>query len=177
MTSRIVMVSLIGTLLTGVVSDAAEPNKRPQLPALPVKTLDGETWSIGKQSGRVSVLHFWSLNCRPCLAVVPRLRCLNGSWKDRRDVALVSLPVDDNLIQVRRHVKQHRMAWTQLVTENGSAVSTLAGPLGVSQMPTPHYWIVEVDGSIAGSTSDLIKASQAAEQLALNAKAKKQTKD
>ena len=164
-------------LLTGAACDAAEAKKRPSLPASIVKTLDGKEWSIAEQNGRVSVLHFWSLNCQPCLAVVPRLRRLNGSWKDRSDVTLVSLPVNDDLIQVRRHVKQHRMAWPQLVTDKGSALPTLLGPLGVKQMPTPHFWVVDVDGSIAGSTTDVVKARKAAEQLALNAKAKNETKD
>lgn len=171
------MVSLIGLLLTGTMSEAAETKKRPSLPATSVQTLDGKTWNVEKQSGRVSVLHFWSLNCRPCLEIVPRLRRLNESWKERSDVALVSLPVDDDLIQVRRHVKRHHMAWTQLVTEKGSALPALTVPLGVRQMPTPNFWIVDVDGSIAGSTTDIVKARKAAEQLALNAKAQKETKD
>ena len=90
----------------------------------------------------------WSLNCRPCLEVVPRLRRLNGSWKERNDVVLVSLPTDEDLIQVRRHVKRHRMSWTHLVTEKGSALSVLAGPLGVQRMPTPYFWIVDGNGEI-----------------------------
>ncbi len=153
-------------LLIGVTTDAADAKKRPSLPNASVKTLDGRTWSIAGQGDRVCVLHFWSLNCRPCLEVVPRLRRLNGSWKERNDVVLVSLPTDEDLIQVRRHVKRHRMSWTHLVTEKGSALSVLAGPLGVQRMPTPYFWIVDGNGEIRGATGNPEEARKVAERLA-----------
>lgn len=162
-----------GTLATGLgllllfigVSHGAAASKRPSLPATTVQTLAGQSWSASTQRGQVMVLHFWSLNCRPCLAVLPRLRRLQGAWKDGGKVSLVSLPVEDDLVAIRRHVKRHRMSWTQLVTEKGSALSVLAGPLGVTQMSTPYFWIVDKKGLIKGATPNPEEARKIAESL------------
>jgi len=143
----------------------AEGAKRPRLPDVEVSTLDGRPWRIGGQRGRVLLLHFWSLNCRPCLALLPRLRRLHGQRKKRDEVALVSLPVEDDLIRIRRHVKQHHMGWTQLVSERGSAVAALAGSLGVKRIATPYFWVVDGEGRVVAATSDPEEAAARAEAL------------
>lgn len=158
---------VISALLAAAAAPGAEAEKRPRLPVVSVRTLQGEAWNISDQRGRVSVLHFWSLNCRPCLAVLPRLRRLYSGWKKRSDVALVGLPTDDDLIQIRRHVERQRMSWTQLVAESGSALPVLAGPLGIKEMPTPFFWIVDPDGKIVATATDPETAKRLAEQLAL----------
>ncbi|MBG86604.1 MAG: hypothetical protein CMO80_06860 [Verrucomicrobiales bacterium] len=152
--------ALIANTTTGAES------KRPSLPNNEVKTLAGKAWRIADQKGKVVVLDFWSLNCRPCLAMVPRTRRLNGDWQERKDIVLLGVPTDDNLIQIRRHVKRNRMNWSQLVGQKGSAMSALAAPLGVKVMPTPNFWIIDPDGGIVASTADAEKARKVAEAVA-----------
>lgn len=155
----------------------AAESQRPALPASKLRTLTGGNWEVTSRRGQIVVLDFWSLNCGPCLAMVPKLRKLQSEWKDRQDVQLIGVPTDDDLLGIRRHVKRHRMNWPHVIDQSGSALAKLAGPLGIDSMPTPNFWIIDAEGRIAGSTTDLTKARKAAEQLALNAKAKKETKD
>lgn len=168
MAPRITLLLLSALLLVtaAAVGADADAGPQPSLPTNEVKTLAGKAWSIATRSERVTVLHFWSLHCRPCLAALPRLRRLHGEWEQGSAIALVGLPVEDELIQIRRHVRRHCMAWPQLIHAEGSALPVLAGPLGVKEMPTPYFWIVDQVGRIVATSSDPETAGRLAEECA-----------
>ena len=166
MVPRISLLLLSVMLLVTAAAVGADTGPQPSLPTNEVKTVTGKAWSISTRSERVTVLHFWSLHCRPCLAALPRLRRLHGRWEQGSGIALVGLPVEDDLIQIRRHVRRHRMTWSQLTHAEGSALPVLAGPLGVKEMPTPYFWIVDPNGRIIATSSDPETAGRLAEECA-----------
>lgn len=49
---------------------------RPSAPALRLTALDGETYDLSAQQGRVVVVNFWSVYCRACKAEMPALDAL-----------------------------------------------------------------------------------------------------
>lgn len=49
---------------------------RPHAPALRLTGLDGKTYDLSAQQGRVVVVNFWSVYCRACKAEMPALDAL-----------------------------------------------------------------------------------------------------
>jgi peroxiredoxin len=64
-------------------------------PGFSLKDLRGNTVSLESMRGKVVVLNFWTKTCGPCLEEMPELAELTKILRDRPDVAVVTVSVDD----------------------------------------------------------------------------------
>jgi thiol-disulfide isomerase/thioredoxin len=152
-----------------VAGAAARPSVvRQQVPDVRLGTLNGGSWQMSQQRGKVVLLDFWAVYCAPCRAMEPRLKALRREWAGRANFVIVGVPVDDDVNRVRRHVERSGMKWPQLVLPNDGAMVALVGPLGIQEMATPTLWVVDDEGRLAGSFHDLEAAVVLAKRL-LNA--------
>ncbi|HZU82798.1 MAG TPA: TlpA disulfide reductase family protein [Polyangiaceae bacterium] len=70
-------------------------------PDFALKDLAGKTVTLESLRGKVVVLNFWSKTCGPCLEEMPDLAELTKVLRDRPDVAVVAVSVDDGPDDVR----------------------------------------------------------------------------
>ena len=63
-------------------------------PDFALQTRDGGTWRLRDHRGKVLVLNFWTVTCRPCIEEMPSLVELSRILEDRDDVELVSISTD-----------------------------------------------------------------------------------
>lgn len=68
--------------------------------SLPTRT--GGTFRLSDHAGKVLVLNFWSITCRPCIEEMPSLIELGLRLKDRTDVELITISTDENWNAVKR---------------------------------------------------------------------------
>jgi len=64
-------------------------------PDFSLKDLRGNTVTLASLQGKVVILNFWTKTCGPCLEEMPELAELTKILRDRPDVAVVTVSVDD----------------------------------------------------------------------------------
>jgi peroxiredoxin len=64
-------------------------------PDFALKDLRGNTVTLASLQGKVVLLNFWTKTCGPCLEEMPELAELTKILRDRPDVVVVTVSVDD----------------------------------------------------------------------------------
>jgi len=85
------------------------------VPDLNATTLDGKPFSLRAYGGQWVLLDFWGTWCGFCIAEEPSLKDAYEGWSLDGRLAMVPASVDDTAEQVRRHVAEKQLAWTQIV--------------------------------------------------------------
>ncbi len=70
-------------------------------PDFALRDTGGNTVSLESLRGKVVVLNFWSKTCGPCLEEMPELAELTKILRDRPDVEVIAVSVDDGPDDVR----------------------------------------------------------------------------
>lgn len=65
-------------------------------PDFELPTYDGKTLKLSSYKGKVVILHFWTKTCKPCLEELPILAKFAEQIQDRRDVAIVTVTIDES---------------------------------------------------------------------------------
>ncbi|MGD0463647.1 MAG: thioredoxin-like domain-containing protein [Tepidisphaeraceae bacterium] len=84
-------------------------------PDLVATALDGKPFSLKSRRGQWVLLDFWGTWCGFCIAEEPTLKDAYEGWSRDGRLAMVSASVDDTVEQVRRHVVENKLPWTQLI--------------------------------------------------------------
>jgi thiol-disulfide isomerase/thioredoxin len=138
-------------------------------PDFSIVTPDGEHISSDELRGKVVLLDFWGIWCKPCLTEIPFLTELSRKYSDDKFV-LLSVDVDDKEAQWRSFIKGNQMNWmhTQdIYFQIQRAFSIRYFP---SYILIDHNGVVRYQGKGAGYPTEkeinvaLKKALKAAEQ-------------
>ena len=70
-------------------------------PNFALKDMQGNTVTLDSLRGKVVVLNFWTKTCGPCLEEMPELAELTKIVRDRPDVAVVAVSVDDSAADIQ----------------------------------------------------------------------------
>ncbi|MBI2393922.1 MAG: TlpA family protein disulfide reductase [Deltaproteobacteria bacterium] len=65
-------------------------------PAFDLPTIDGKRVKLSDHAGKVVILHFWTKTCKPCLDELPFVSKFAEQIKDRKDVVLITVTIDEN---------------------------------------------------------------------------------
>jgi peroxiredoxin len=106
-----------------------------------VQTLDGGTWKLADQRGKVVVLNFWASWCIPCRAEMPAFERVWQRYRDR-DVAFLGLSVTDTLSAARDFVSETGVTYPTALDE-GEAIALSFRVTGL-----PTTLLVDRDGIV-----------------------------
>ena len=67
-----------------------------ELPDFELQDLDGRTWSLSDLRGKAVLINVWAAWCGPCLVELPWLQKLHDRTRDRPDLVVLTLNVDEN---------------------------------------------------------------------------------
>jgi peroxiredoxin len=70
-------------------------------PDFSLKDIHGNTVTLESLRGKVVMLNFWTKTCGPCLEEMPDLAELTKIIRDRPDVAVVTVSVDDSVEDIQ----------------------------------------------------------------------------
>ncbi|MEM8607048.1 MAG: TlpA disulfide reductase family protein [Myxococcota bacterium] len=107
---------------------------------LPEQT--GGSWSLADQRGKVIVMNFWTVTCRPCIQEMPTIELLAEITKNWGDVEVVTVSTDRNWAEVEA-----------IIPKGSDIVSLLDADRTVvtEQFGTklfPETWIIDKNGLI-----------------------------
>lgn len=108
---------------------------------LPAETLDGRPYALAGP-GPVRLVDIWASWCTPCVAAAPRVARVLARHPD---VLGLSLSVDDDEAELRRHLETHGVPGLVLRCRGGFAA---ASRRGVNDLPL--FLVLDTRGRLAG---------------------------
>jgi thiol-disulfide isomerase/thioredoxin len=113
------------------------------LPLMTLKSLSGDTISLGRYKGKPMLINLWFTNCGPCLSEIPDLNQLKTSFPDIHFVAVTF----DKQEKVARFLKKRKFDFDHFVEANDFCFRfTSSFPLNI---------LVDKDGIIRKITGGL----------------------
>jgi len=124
---------------------------RPLAPLFALRSLDGETISLGDLRGRLVIVKFWGSWCEACRSEMSAFAKLVDRYARATDVAIVSISNDSNPDVVRRWMLDNGYSFTVLVDDGYFSRAAIRG--------VPTAWFLDERGArvfeIAGATDNL----------------------
>lgn len=110
------------------------------MPAFDLADLTGKSWRLKNLEGKSVLINVWATWCGPCQAELPKLEKLYEKVKDRPDIQIVTLNIDQDLGLVAPFVKDK--GFTFPVLPAYSFVLSLLDSVAI-----PQNWILDPKGA------------------------------
>lgn len=102
--------------------------------------LDGRKWSLTDLKGKVALINLWATWCGPCRQELPYVQKLREQMKDRKDVVVLTLNIDEEVGLVQPFMKENKYTFPVLLGQS------YADAQGINSIP--RNWVVAVDGKV-----------------------------
>lgn len=130
------------TLVSNLYMSDKKPVQGSKAPDFTLLGLDGKTYKLSDQKGKVVVVNFWGTFCEPCRDEMPALERQRAKWAGK-NVEIWGLNLDEPRVAVQNFVSQYKVTFPILFDKNEENRKRY----GVSQYPTTFF--VGPDGKIA----------------------------
>jgi peroxiredoxin len=121
---------------------------------------DGTAFRVSDYRGKVVVLDFWYVWCKPCLAKFPAIKAMIEKYADR-PFAAVGVNIDDaaRVEQAKKIIGDYGLTWRQVVEGLGEFIPVyqIYGRLPERPMSFPIYVAVDEKGVTRYATNDFEK--------------------
>ncbi len=101
--------------------------------------MTGKRWQLKTLEGKAVLINVWATWCGPCNAELPHLQKLYEQVKDRSDIAVLTLNIDQEIGMVEPFLKEKKYTFPVLPAEK--YVTDLLESVGV-----PQNWIIDTKG-------------------------------
>jgi thiol-disulfide isomerase/thioredoxin len=115
-------------------------------PPFSLKDLHGATVSLESLRGKVVVLNFWTKTCGPCLEEMPEIAELAKVLRDRPDVAVVTVSVDEGADDVKPTLQTVLRGEPPFAVLFDPESSIVRGKFGTRLFP--ETWFIDKEGII-----------------------------
>lgn len=115
--------------------------KEKALPDFELFDLKGRTWRLGDLKGKVAFINLWATWCGPCQQELPYVQKLHELMRDRKDVVVLTLNVDQEVGAVEPYVAERKFTFPVL-----PAASYVDGVL--ASVSIPRNWVISPDGTL-----------------------------
>jgi thiol-disulfide isomerase/thioredoxin len=134
--------------------------RRP-LPDFTLTDIAGKKWTAADLRGKAVLLNFWATWCGPCRSELPHVQELYERSKDRRDVVVVTVSVDENPGLIEPMVKEEKYTFPVLVAGAGSFTNWAPNGIPQSYVVDPNGTIVEEQLGFGGDGEVWLKKMEA----------------
>ena len=130
--------------------------KRNKPVVLSGKTLEGQSWSVAEQAGKVVVLNVWASWCPPCETEAPELKdAAEKIAAADKPVVFMGINTRDNPASGKATAKRQGIPYPSLDDQDGRKILTLQG-----KAPTPPVTLVlDPTGRIAARVVGVVTSS------------------
>ncbi len=108
-------------------------------------TLPGQSggeWKLSDQRGKVIVLNFWTVTCRPCIQEMPTIELLADITEDWGDVEVVAVSTDREWAEVEAIIPSR----SKIISLLDSKREVVTDAFGTKLFP--ETWIIDKKGVI-----------------------------
>jgi peroxiredoxin len=107
-----------------------------------VTLLDGSSFTLSAQTGKVVLIDFWDVYCPPCRKEMPNLKELFKDFKSK-DLEIVGISLDTDKALLNDYVKKEKLPWKVACSFDGWGDST-AKLYKINA--TPSTWLIDRHG-------------------------------
>jgi len=121
------------------------------LPSVDVKTFEGKAVNIKDytSNGKIQLVSLWATWCGPCKVELNALQKVEADWKEKYDVEIIAITLDNARSLKRAESLAKKQAWPYTFFTDAEGI--LAGNLGVRGIP--YSMLIDQNGNIV-STSE-----------------------
>jgi peroxiredoxin len=112
-----------------------------KLPEMKLPGLDSRTWTKSDFEGKSTLVYLWAAWCGPCWVHLPAIQAIHNATKDRRDIQVVTLSVDEDQEKLSAFMKDKGYTFPVMV---GKAYAEKLLP----KMIVGQTWIVDKTAAI-----------------------------
>ena len=153
-----VQVGLDDPQFTAALSKMRSDDQRREQADFKLQELNGKSWTLKEQRGKVVVLNFWATWCPPCRKEMPDLDALYRQFKDQ---GLVILAIsDEDAGKVRPFIAEQKVSYPVLL-DPGRKVNELFQIEGI-----PKTFVYDRNGNLVAQSIDMRTRRQFLEMLA-----------
>lgn len=102
----------------------------------------GGEWKLSDRRGKVVVMNFWTVTCRPCIQEMPTIELLADITKDWGDVEVVAISTDRNWAEVEAIIPRSSRITSLLDAERKVVTDAFGTKL------FPETWIIDKNGLV-----------------------------
>ncbi len=103
---------------------------------------NGKVWTLEDLKGKTTLVNVWATWCRPCQDELPAVQTLFEQLKDRKDLQLLTVSVDEDFTWAARFAERRHYTFP-IIAMTSADVDKMVGVEGV-----PRTWIVDPAGSL-----------------------------
>jgi thiol-disulfide isomerase/thioredoxin len=129
--------------------EVTEAVRRP-LPDVNLPDLAGKRWTSADLHGKAVLLNFWATWCGPCRSELPHIQRLFEVSKNRRDIAVVTVSVDDKPGIVEPYLKERKLTFPVLIAGPGSIRRWAPDGIPLTYVVDPKGTIVQEQTGFGG---------------------------
>jgi len=129
-------------------------------PDLAMTDTAGQAFHISDYRGKVLVLDFWYVWCKPCIAKFPAIKKMIESYADKPLAAVgVNIDIPERVEQAKKVIADNQLTWRQVVEGKGEflPVYQVYGRLPERPMSFPIYVAIDERGVTRYATNDFEK--------------------
>jgi peroxiredoxin len=153
-----VQVGLNDPQFTAALSKMRTDDERREQADFKLQELNGKSWTLKEQRGKVVVLNFWATWCPPCRKEMPDLDALYRQFKDQGVVILAIS--DEDAGKVRPFITEQKVTYPVLL-DPGRKVNDLFQIEGI-----PKTFVYDRKGKLVAQSIDMRTRRQFLEMLA-----------
>ena len=141
LTAIFMMVSGCGNKVDKNNSDTFQELSEEDLaPDFTAKTVDGKTFALSEQKGKVVLLNFWATWCGPCVGEMPAFEKLYSEYGEKIAILAVDCSEDENT--VKQFVSDNGYTFP-IAYDTDGAISTKYPTQGI-----PYTLVIGKDGKV-----------------------------
>ncbi len=121
---------------------------------------EGRIFHIHDYRGKVVVLDFWYVWCKPCIAKFPAIKAMIETYADKPFAAIgVNIDDTDRVEQAKKIIADYELTWRQVLEGRGEFIPVyqIYGRLPERPMSFPIYVAVDEEGVTRYATNDFEK--------------------
>jgi thiol-disulfide isomerase/thioredoxin len=111
------------------------------MPEFVLSDADGRKWTLADLKGKVTLVNVWATWCEPCRNELPYIQKIFNKVRERKDIVVLTLNVDDNPGLIMPFLAQNHYTFPVVPAEG--YVNRL-----IPQLSIPRNWIVDGAGAM-----------------------------
>jgi peroxiredoxin len=154
-----IMKNLIFTLLTlFTINQIFAQAQKQTLPDINLKDLNGKLVNVGDYSrkGKIVVVSFWATWCTPCKKELNNISDLYEEWKNKYDVTVVAVTIDNarNVMKVKPYVDGQAWPFDVLLDVNSDLMRAM------NVINPPHTFLIDKTGNVVYSHTGYLEGDE-----------------